>query len=208
MSSEDWTPYGLEAIRIQYLRRRQTLIWLLLLLLLLLVVIFLGTATETSQSISVNGKDANGNSIQIDDKSGDGPKGGEHVTVGLEPGKVTRAEQGGSAGSPSITSNAPPVAQRAPAYNWTAFLILYGPYVLLGLAAWFLAKRRSRHHEVNFGIYKGAMPFEMITATHERHVFTKKLAETSLFGKGMYDHLPRQIADVEAATIEDEEAAS
>lgn len=198
-----WTPYGLEHIRHRHVVRRRILGILILLLLLGLLYAFFGSTTTRQTDIFANGNRVNGgNGISIQQQD-DGPK-KDHVTVGIEPGKVTRAEAGNDAGAASIQRSSVPTFSRAAPLNWGAYLMLYGPYVLLGLAMWYLAKRRGKHDELNYGVYKGALPLELITASHHGEVFTKEHVKGSIFGKKRLDHLPRDIATVEMASVEEE----
>ena len=195
-----WTPYGLEAIRIRHLRRRRILAILAALVLAGFWSWMFDETTTTEQEIFANGKKA-GNGIQLDvtqPERKDGP-----VTVSLSPGRVTRADTADDASPQSISRPDAPVLARAPAYNWTAYLVLYGPFALLALALYLLGKRRPQD-EVNFGIYKGAMPLEMITASASRHVLTRKEARESLFGKSRRDHLPAEMRVVERVEQEDD----
>jgi hypothetical protein len=201
-AQEAWTPYGLESIRIAYLRRRRILALLILLLLLGTIYGFFTQTTTKSTQIFANGNDVTGqNTITIDQNTPSNPN--NHVTVSIEPGRVTSATAGGSAGAASVQHANIPSFDRAPPINWGGYLLLYGPYVLVGLLAWYLAKRRGKNDEVNFGVYKGAMPLEMISATHAGEVFTRRHAKESIFGKRRHDHLPRDLASVEAATVEE-----
>lgn len=195
MATKDgWTPYGLEAIRIRHIRRRRLLSLLMILALVGLWFVMFENTTTTTTEIFANGKRA-GNGIQIDEP--EQPKEKGPVTVSLSPGRVTRADTSEQVGGSSITRPNAPVIERAAPYNWTAYLLLYGPFVLLGLAAWFLGKRQGPHDEVNFGIYKGAMPLELITASARAHVITRREARGSIFGKTPRDHLPAELITIE-----------
>lgn len=193
MSKNDaWTPYGLEAYRVQHIARRRILAALILLLILGILWATLQETTDRQLSLSVNGRDVGQGGIQLAEP--DRPDVEDRVTVSLEPGRVMRAATGGEAAGPSITRNTPAALTRGTPINWNAYLMLYGPFVLLGLLVWFLGKRRGRHDELNYGVYKGSMPFEMITASQSRLVFTRKHAKNSVFGKRRDDHLPRELA--------------
>jgi hypothetical protein len=191
--SEDWTPYALEKYRIAYLRRRRLIAILIALLLLLLLGAFFSISTDRQTTISANGKDQNGNSIEFDDVPGNQDR-KDHITVELSPGRVTNAETGTDNQAPQINRATAPQLTRAAPYNWGFYLLAYGPYVLVGLLMWFFGKRRSRHDEVNYGVFKGAMPLELTTASHKDLVFTRKFTKISVFGRRRENHLPREIA--------------
>lgn len=186
----EWSPYGLEAIRIAHLRRRRALGIVALLGASLLAMAMMQTTTTSSFDISVNGQSGgNGISLDIPDEQ---PRNGP-VTVSLTPGRVTRAETGSAAPTSTVQRNEVPGFSRAPAYNFAGLILLAAPWALIAGAAWLLGRRRGKHDEVNYGIYKGAMPLELITASASRQVFTRKHARASLFGRRRMDHLPGEV---------------
>jgi hypothetical protein len=200
MSAKDsWTPYGLEAIRIRYLRRRRILSILIALSLGSVWLLMFETTTSTQTDIFVNGE-RQGNGIQIDEpeQQRDGP-----VTVAVQPGRVTRAESGGPGEEQQVSRTSAPTFSRAPPVPFDAFIIIYGPFILLAMAAYFLAKKKGKHDQVNYGIYKGAMPLELVSASMSKHVFTTRMAKTGLFGKRRADHLPDEILAVERVPQEE-----
>ncbi|GEM_PF-6226836 len=187
---ESWTPYGLEAIRVRHLRRRRIIAAIVLGLVALLILAFTGTTSNRQTQIFQNGQQVgDGNQISIDVPDQSKPKDGP-VTVALSPGRITLADTSQQAPASSITRADVPGFSGAAALNWNYYLILYGPWALLGLAAFLLAKRRGKHDEINYGVYKGSMPLEMISAQARHHVFTTRHAKTSVFGKRREDHVP------------------
>lgn len=197
--ADDWTPYALEKHRIRHLRRRRLVAILAAIAMLLLVSALFSVSTDRQTRISTNGRDTG--SIEIQDVDLDKSK-DDHITVEVQPGRVSRVEAGTDSQAPQVSRAQAPQLSRAAPYNWSFYLLLYGPYVLVGLLLWLLAKRRSRHDEVNYGVYKGAMPLELLTASHRDAVFTRKLTESSVFGKKRHDHLPRGYATAEDAEEE------
>lgn len=193
MADQDaWTPYGLEAIRVRHVRRRRLWAALALALLALLIFAMTGTTTTSRLSILANGQEVGGNQISIDVPPEDQPKNGP-VTVSLSPGRVTLADTSQSGPASSVTrANVPQFSGAAP-LNWNYYLLLYGPWVLLALAALALAKRRGKHDEINYGVYKGALPLEMISAHARDQIYTSRHAKTSVFGKRREDHLPTHV---------------
>lgn len=194
---QSWTPYGLEAIRVRHLRRRRIVGALLLALLALVVLLVTGSGTTSKTQILENGRDvsADSNQISIDLPDQTPPKDGP-VTVSLSPGRVTLADTSQQGPASTITRADVPAFAGAPALNWNYYLLLYGPWVLLGLAAWALAKRRGKHDEVNYGVYKGSMPLETISAHARDRIFTSREAPASVFGRRREDHLPREVLRV------------
>lgn len=198
-TQDGWTPYGLEAIRIGHLRRRRALALLIALGLAMLWFFSFESTTSTRQDIFVNGQKQSSIEIDFGDTT---PKKDGPVTVALSPGRVTRATAGEAGDEAPVSAQAAPAFDRGSPIPFSNYLILYGPYVLIGGALWLLAKRGGKHHEVNYGIYKGAMPLEMITASASRHVRTTRHAKQSLFGKREQDHLPREVLRVERVAQE------
>lgn len=191
-TQDDWTPYGLEAIRQAYLRRRRILGALAALGILGLALLMVETTTTSSLRISVNGNDVT-DSVSIPEP--DEPEQQDHVTVALEPGKVSRVESGNDPVPEQVERTSAPQAVRASPYPWKLWALNALPWLLAGLVAWLLAARRGKHDEINYGVYKGSMPLEMITAQHERVVFTKRWAKTSVFGKRRVDHVPPEVRE-------------
>lgn len=198
-AKEAWTPYGLEAIRVAYLRRRRAVSLVIALGLAGMWALAFESTTSSSTEIYVNGQRA-GNSIDIEvppDRE-DGP-----VTVAIEPGRVTRAESGSAPDEATVTRTSAPTFDRAPAIPFTGYAYVYGPFVLLALAAYFLAKKKGKHDQVNYGIYKGALPLELVSASMSKQVFTHRKAKTSLFGKRRADYLPEEVLLIERVPQED-----
>lgn len=197
-AKSEWTPYGLEAIRIAHLRRRRLVAFLFLAGLGLLLWAMSGTTSTSEIDISVNGRRQNGISFDIpEEEKKNGP-----VTVSLSPGKVTRAEAGGAPSSSSVQRSNAPTFQRDVPYDFGGLLLGVLPWALIALAVWLLAARRGKHDEVNYGVYKGSMPLEMITASASRQVFTRREARASLFGKRRVDHVPGEVVRNDVAAQE------
>lgn len=198
-----WTPYGLEAIRIRHLRRRRIASFLIVLALAGMWSWMFESTTVTEQEIFANGRRV-GSGISIPEPEqepvDDGP-----VTVAISPGRVTRADTSQAVGGSEITRADAQVLTRAPPYNWSAYILMYGPFALLAAAMWFLGKRQKAQDEVNFGIYKGAMPLELMTASARSLVLTRKEARTSIFGKRRRDHVPAGAVLIERVVQEDDE---
>ncbi|HWH08806.1 MAG TPA: hypothetical protein VNX21_06365 [Candidatus Thermoplasmatota archaeon] len=187
---DEWTPYGLEAIRQAHLKRRRILGALAALGVLALALLAVETTSTTRLSISANGNEVT-DSVSIPEP--DKPKGQDYVTIALEPGKVSRVESGNDPTPPQVERAAAPQAVRASPYPWKLWALQALPWLLAGLVAYLLAARRGKHDEINYGVYKGAMPLEMVTAHHERLVFTKRWARSSVFGKRRGDYLPPEV---------------
>lgn len=194
MSDDAWTPYGLEAIRIGHLRRRRFALVGALLVAALLWGFFAPKPTDASQiEVFANGvKQGTGNAIKID-----APEKQKPVTVAIQPGKLTYASAGAAALPASNVGKASAPAQpRAVPVPWAAYAIKFGPYALLGLALLALGKRKRTTHQVNYGIYKGALPLELVSASASKRIFTGRKAASSIFGKDRADYLPPEVERV------------
>lgn len=198
-AKETWTPYGLEAIRVTYLRRRRILAVIIALGLAGIWALAWDTTTTTGTDIFVNGRRQGTIGIETPEPQEDGP-----VTVPISPGRVTRAESGSApaAGDGPARPLAPTFDREAPV-NYQLYVILYGPYVLLAAALYFLAKKRGKHDEVNYGIYKGALPLELLSASLANQVFTTKKAHVGLFGKRRADYLTDEVLRIERVAQEE-----
>jgi len=183
-----WTPYGLEAIRIARIRRQRILAALLLIGIVGALMMVGQSTTTKSTEIFVNGQ--NQNTISIDKP--EAPK-NKPVTVSLSPGRVTQADTSGEQNAGDTPRASAPILNRAAPYNWTFFLFVFGPWILIALALWALGKHRGKHDQVNYGIYKGAMPLEMISMTAQQEIFTKRHAKMSIFGKRREDYLTPEV---------------
>lgn len=194
-----WTPYGLEAIRTAHLRRRRFLALATVLGLALLWLMMFTSTTSNELSIQVNGKEQNRIELDIPEEDpDDGP-----VSVEINPGRVTRAETTNTGTGSTIQRANVPAYDRAAPLNWSYYVLLYGPYVLIGLALYLLAQRRGKHDEINYGIYKGSMPLEMISAAATQDIFTTREKRASIFGKRRGDYLPPEVRRVERMEQED-----
>ena len=191
---DEWTPYGLEAIRQARIWRRRFLAALAVLGILLLGSLLVETTTTERLSLSANGNEVT-DSVSIPEP--EKPKGQDKVTVSLTPGRVSRVESGNTPEEPQVVERtSTPRAARASPYPWKLWLLDAAPYLLAGLAGLLLFKGRPQD-EVNYGIYKGSMPLEMLTAHQGRAVFTTRHARTSVFGKRRADYLPPEVQEAD-----------
>ncbi len=195
-----WTPYGLEAIRIAHLRRRRLLGILLGLGVAVLWLSFFSTTVERDLQVTT---DQGGNEISIDVSGAQQKPKDDKITVSIAPGRVTRAETGsGAAQDAPITRFAAPTFDRAAPIPWTYYLLQFGPFLLLALAVWLMRHRKT--NEINYGIYKGALPLEMISAGAANHIFTTRHATSNIFGKRRVDFLPSEMVGVERVPQEED----
>lgn len=188
MTEETWTPYGLERYRAQGLRKRRVFAIGAVLVLALAWALFTERTIESSTDVLAGG---GGNTVGIvspQQREQTGPD----AVVSVRPGGITQA----TAGEPQAqegtgsTPVGPPQFAATPV-NWPLLLLRYLPFALLGFVLWAgFRARPGKSDEVNFGIYKGAMPLEMITASHAHVVVTSKEARASLFGRSREHYVP------------------
>lgn len=193
-TNDEWTPYGLEAIRQARIWRRRFLGALAALGILLAGMLLVETTTTESISLSANGNDVT-DSVSIPEP--EAPKGQDKVTVSLTPGRVSRVESGNAPEAPQVVERtSTPQATRASPYPWKLWLLDAVPYLLAGVVALLLFRGRPQD-EVNYGIYKGAMPLEMLTSHQDRAVLTTRHARTSVFGKRRADYVPPEVHEAD-----------
>ncbi|HEV8360310.1 MAG TPA: hypothetical protein VGR28_07650 [Candidatus Thermoplasmatota archaeon] len=171
------SPYGLEAHRVALLRRRRRALLALILLGLFGAIVFIATTIQEGSDISTFG---GGNHVEVSlpDKPRTKP-----TTLSVSPGRTTvlekpiqpeaRAEQRGS-----------PDELQGGGLNWLGLLQILGPPIAGALYAWRVGKKRALGslQQVNLGVYKGALPLELHSATHKKFIFTPKMAHGPLFG--------------------------
>jgi hypothetical protein len=186
-AAEPWSPYGLEAYRVALLRRRSRLITACLVLGLLALGAVLLLSIKDSSQIQIHGGNGDSITVQVPEQPRAKP-----LTLSVSPGRTTVLER--PIQPEQKPKNAPPPSQgpTVKGLDWSALLTSLAPPVLLAIGAAKYAKKRIAGplEQVNLGVYKGAMPLELITAQHKKHVFTGKRAYQSLFGKGREEHVP------------------
>jgi len=190
---EVWTPYGLEKIRRGVLWRRRLLAILAALLILaaILVILLLRPQKVVETEISLAGGD-NSNSIEVEIKD---PLRTKPLRVTVSPGGVTLAGNG-IGGTPDSLSRAGldyPYITDARPIDFLAYLLSWGPLLLVAYLVWAAGRGETNPaSHVNFGIYKGAMPLEMITESYSHLVKTQRLVVEPIFGKDRSDYLPAE----------------
>ncbi|MGH7320176.1 MAG: hypothetical protein ACRELA_11205 [Candidatus Rokuibacteriota bacterium] len=183
----DWTPYPHEPLRVRLVwRRRFILLALLVAAFILWLTLFKGPATELTETISTVDQEGNVVSVTRDlrpQKSFEAPD----ARVTVRPGQTARTtpiEQTETGDQPTPTT-APPV--RPPSdIPFFGLLILFAPMLL---ALWLFRRFAPPAPEVNYGIYKGALPFEIITASHRHLVLTSRRVDENPFGRERADYL-------------------
>ncbi|HWG90305.1 MAG TPA: hypothetical protein VNZ52_05580 [Candidatus Thermoplasmatota archaeon] len=118
------------------------------------------------------------------------------LTLTVSPGRMTAPPPVDVDETPTATSNINRenfrrlVSERPVALGFYLSFVL--PLVLLFGLAWLLSRARSvrGYDEVNYGIFKGAMPLEMITASYRHIIITTRQIDASPFGKDQRDYIP------------------
>lgn len=191
MSDNKWTPYALEPMRRTMRRRRLGLGVAAALILFIGWGMFTQVMTPPPDAGGQYEILANGQQGTVEIKAHEKQE-RKPVTVAITPGRIVQADP------PELSP--PSEVQRSPAPQitpkvvaWGKLLKNFGPLLLIGSVLWFVGKGgRRASDQVNFGIYKGAMPLEMHTASHRHLVVTGRHAERSIFGKDREDYVPRE----------------
>ncbi len=187
MTKPDWTPYAHEAARHALIRKRRGVIAAIA---ILIAGAWFGWTTFTAGESSVNvGTAGGGSQIEFDESSRPEEK---PVTVGISPGGTavmdTALDTSGGA-APQSPPQRPRNLLDEP-YSFTNLIVMYGPILgALYFAFRFLRARPGKLDELNFGIYKGSLPLEMLTASNRDYVFTSGYVDESIFGKGKGDYV-------------------
>ena len=192
--SDEWTPYGLEAIRGRMLWRRRILavvVFLLLAIALLAALALTATDQVVETRISLSGSESDTVEVETPGEEAFRTK---PLTVAVSPGGVTLVGNDVNNVDADRLSRASvnyPYIRGEKPMNFLGLMFPWGFLLLLGHLVWSAGKGATNpSSEVNFGIYKGAMPLEMITAEYSHLVRTQRLASGSLFGKDREDHVP------------------
>lgn len=189
MTADDWTPYGLEAFRQSQLRRRRLTILVLALAVAVAYIGFLqfGISSESSVTLQTIGGD--GGSIEIEDPR---PERAEpDATLAITPGELNFPESSiqtsdGDSG-PAAPEGGQPGVQPI---HWPVFLVRWGIPLGLLLVGYLVGRGRGEAEEVNYGVYKGALPMETISARYSHLVETSRATYQDPFGKRRPDYVP------------------
>lgn len=198
--TEEWTPYGLEAIRARILwRRRIMAIVLAVVVALAILLLFAALSKKTYETeISLAGGSGD-NTIEVETKDADELR-SKPLTIAVSPGGITLVGNGltdgeGAADRLSRASVNYPFIRGETPFNFLSLMFPWGLLILLAWAIW--SAGRGEHNasaEVNFGIYKGTAPLEIVTASYRHLVVTQRLAHAPIFGKEREDYLPEDEA--------------
>lgn len=188
-----WTPYPHEEVRVSLLWRKRILLAVLIGTVFLFWALSLGIDTDTTEEVDVlNG---NGDQVQVqrpDQQQQERPT----ATVTLRPGETARLNEDLNVGErpePSGRQGAT-VPERPGGIPFGGLLLLIGPFIL-AVMAWRHLSEQGASTEANYGIYKGALPLELVTATHAGEVQTGQEVEQNPFGKVRSDYLRDALND-------------
>jgi hypothetical protein len=207
--SSKWTPYAHEDLRVHLLWRKRILVGLVLASLFLVWALSLGVTTQTTEELSVYGGDGQSTTIQRPDEENQGTQ--PDATVSVSPGETARLEDGVQVGNetpPERQGGGTPTPEPPDGIPFLGLLMLLGPFIA-AVYAWRKLANQGDVGEANYGIYKGPMPLEKVTATHADLVQTGQEVEENPFGKRRNDYLRdaagryRGFADVEPPYTDD-----
>lgn len=173
-----WSPYGHESARRALLATRRAQVVLAAIAIAVLYAIFLQLTLSEDTTPSTGSQD-----IEIPEQ--------KPITVTVTPGRMgdfvnaqSEAPDGQNAPRPVYRPHNKIVQIIQP------FLSLLAP---LAAALWLLSRvgtsARGKLAELNLGVYKGAMPYEMHTARGYKSVFTYREVDAHVFGKTREDFL-------------------
>lgn len=196
--SDAWSPYLHEPYRIRRLRRKQIILAAIAMLLIIAWLLYLFSQMGTNTNIQIFGSTGgSAKASSIPGAVGENSSFSQTpqiVTITVNPGYTVAA----NFTDPRISTErlqAPPIQQERDKGKiyWINIAIPLLPIaVVLFSAVKIIGFVKS---EVNFGIYKGAMPLELHT-TKKKLVFNNELQKTNVFGKDRseYDLEPEPIS--------------
>lgn len=178
-----WSPYGHEAARRQVLMQRHAYLAVAAIGIALVYTIFLGLTFSVETDVQSGGTV----DIQREEQ--------KPMTVTVSPG---RAPAFASSDVMELEGQDAPGVEREQEGLILSTIRPFLPVVLpLVGAMWLLsrvgASARGDLAELNFGVYKGAMPYEMHTVSRYKQVFTHRLVQDHIFAKTREDFLPEPV---------------
>lgn len=188
---DPWTPYPHEGVRVSLLWRKRLILGLIVGALFAFWATSLGVTTDTDEDVNIIGEDGDDISVERSEDDDNEPI----ASVTLQPGETARMDEDLTLGEqeppPRMGTPAPDPPDGIP---FLGILLLLGPF-LAALYAWrYLADQRTSN-VVNYGIFKGPMPLEMVTASHATLVQTGREVERNPFGKARGDYLRDALND-------------
>ena len=198
----EWTPYPHEDVRIRLLWRKRILLAAILGVVFLIWVLSLSIQTETEEQLTVFGGDGSSVTVSRPEDTSVEPT----ARVTLRPGETARLDEDLTLtdGETQPGDQGVQLPDRPAGIPFLGLLLLLGPFILAVLLWRYLANRGTST-EVNYGIYKGAMPFETIVASHKHLVLTGRRVDINPFGREQSDYLDDAYADLAAWWIETDE---
>lgn len=187
--------------------RKRILLALILGLVFLLWALSLGVTTETEEQLTVFGGD--GSSVTVTRPENQQVEPSARVT--LRPGETARLDDPLTLrdGETQPGDQGAQLPEQPKGIPFLGLLLLLGPFVL-ALLLWRYLANQGTSTEVNYGIYKGAMPFELISASHKHLVLTGKKVEQNPFGRVQTDYLSDALEDLASryATMDEDALAT
>lgn len=201
MSDDDgWSPYGLEAYRQSHLWRRRLAVVAVALVVAVAYVAVLQFGTDTDTVISTIGR-GDGDTLTFEQPESGPPE--PDATITLEPGELTVPDQSIQTDieEPGDAPVAPSGQPGVEPIDWTGVLLRWGIPLALILVGFLVGRvwgRASESERVNYGVYKGALPMETISARYNHLVETTRATYEHPFGKRRSHYVPDGDAGGEA----------
>ncbi len=178
-----WTPYGHESARRQLLVQRHA--WLVVgaIGVAMFYAMFLGLTFSVETDVQ------SGGTVDIEREEQ------KPMTVTVAPGRApafatSDAQEPDGRDAPSVEREEDGLILSTVRPILPVVLPLVGAFWLLSRVG---ASSRGKLAELNFGVYKGAMPYEMHTVGRYKQVFTHRRVEDHVFGKSREDFLPEPV---------------
>lgn len=166
--------------------RKRILLALILGTVFAIWALSLSVTTDTSEELTVFGGDGSSVTVERPEDERREPA----LSVTLRPGETARVDEDLTLTDQETTpgQRGTPIPERPAGTPFFGLLLLLGPF-LLALFLWRYLGTRGASTEVNYGIYKGLMPLELVTATHAKLVLTGTRVDQNPFGKARTDYL-------------------
>lgn len=171
--------------------RKRLILGLIIGLLFAFWATSLGVTTDTEQDVNIIGEEGDDISVERSEDDQEEPV----ASVTLRPGETARMDEDLTLGEqPDTPRMGSPPPERPAGIPFAGLLLLLGPF-LAAVYAWRYLSAQTTSSQANYGIYKGALPLEAVTASHATLVRTGRTVETNPFGKARGDYLRDALDD-------------
>jgi hypothetical protein len=188
---DPWTPYPHEEVRVGLLWRKRLILAAIVGGLFLFWAMSLGIdTTESENEVDILGEEGDEVEVERSEQQNE-----PVASVTLQPGETANLDEDldlGQQEQPPQLGTPPPQPQDG--IPFTGLLLLLGPF-LAAYYAWRYLQDRTTSTVANYGVFKGPLPLEMVTASHASMVRTGREVERNPFGKARGDYLRDALND-------------